>query len=82
MKASSSAYDWIYESNPKGGIEYITREFVPNNERSYWVSSGQLVYELKGVSAENYKIKFEFRSIIEQNFLPSEIIGYQIKILG
>lgn len=75
-----TAYSWSYEINPNSGIEYVTMEYVPENNDSDQNGGGQLIYSFKAIKAGSYKIKFEFQ-ISWESEPPIETNIYKIKIV-
>ena len=79
---SGTAYVWSYEISPSSGIEYVSLEFISDQEISDWIGGGKLKYTFRAVQAGNYKIKFEARILSDsKQTSPIESNIYEIIIV-
>ena len=79
---SGTAYRWEYEVKPNEGIEFITSEFIPENDDPDWVGGGKIVYTFKTVDSGEFKIKFFAKNISKPNDSPTETKAYKIKVIN
>ncbi len=75
-----TAYQWSYELDSPG-IEYVSMEFIPQNEEPDRTGGGQVAYTFKAVKAGDYKIQFEL-SIPWESESPVESRTYKIKVVA
>lgn len=78
---SGTAYVWDYKISSNSGIEYVSKEFIPENESPDWIGGGQIIYTFKAIKAGSYKIIFEARNLSESKEDPIESDTFKITII-
>ena len=77
---SGTPYSWEYQMKPISGIEFISSEFIPENDNPDWIGGGTMLYTFKAVNIGNYEIEFLARHCAEHNLI-AEINVYQINVI-
>ena len=75
-----TAYRWSYDISSLG-VEYVSMDFVPQNDDVSWTGGGQVVYKFKAINEGDYKIKFKL-SIPWESEPPIELKTYKIKVVA
>lgn len=76
----STPYRWHYEID-KSGIEFVSEEFIPENEDpDFCGGGGQSKYTFKATKIGSYTIKFIYQ-IIDKSESPVIISKYKINVI-